>query len=82
VLPNGRNFGRKTQKWPHKNFNGRKNLRPNLLPIFSKKWPKSSQSFLKYVIHTKAFIIDKRKTVIFSFLYTFVAEVFVKQLKV
>jgi hypothetical protein len=31
VLPTGRNFGRKTQKWPHKNMSGRKNPRPNFL---------------------------------------------------
>jgi hypothetical protein len=42
VLPTGRNIGRKTQKWPHKNISGRKNLRPKYLPIFQKvaeKWP-------------------------------------------
>jgi hypothetical protein len=31
VLPTGRNFGRKTQKWPYKNMSGRKNSRPNFL---------------------------------------------------
>jgi hypothetical protein len=42
VLPTGRNFGRKTQKWPHKNLSGREKLRPNFWPIFQKmaeKWP-------------------------------------------
>jgi hypothetical protein len=36
VLPTGRNFGRKTQKWPHKHISGRKNLLPILLQIFQK----------------------------------------------
>jgi hypothetical protein len=42
VLPTGRNFGRKTQKWPHKNVSGRKNPLPNFWQIFIKlaeKWP-------------------------------------------
>jgi hypothetical protein len=42
VLPTGRNFGRKTQKWPHKNLSGRNNLRPNFWQIIIKmaeKWP-------------------------------------------
>jgi hypothetical protein len=42
VLPTGRNFGRKTQKWPHKNLSGRKKQRPNFWPISQKiaeKWP-------------------------------------------
>jgi hypothetical protein len=42
VLPTGQNFGRKTQKWPHKNLSGRKKWRPNFLQIFQKmaeKWP-------------------------------------------
>jgi hypothetical protein len=33
VLPTGRYFGRKTQKWPHKNLSGRKNPRPNFWHI-------------------------------------------------
>jgi hypothetical protein len=28
VMPTGRNFGRNTQKWPHKNLSGLKKLRP------------------------------------------------------
>jgi hypothetical protein len=36
VLPTGRNFGRKTQKWPPKNISGRKNQRPNFWQIFRK----------------------------------------------
>jgi hypothetical protein len=42
MLPTGRNFGRKTKKWPHKNLSGRKKLRPNFWPIFqemAEKWP-------------------------------------------
>jgi hypothetical protein len=42
VLPTGRNFGRKTQKWPHKNTSGWKKQRQNFWPIFQKmveKWP-------------------------------------------
>jgi hypothetical protein len=42
VLPTGRNFGRKTQKLPHKNLSCRKKQWPNFLPIFQKlaeKWP-------------------------------------------
>jgi hypothetical protein len=43
VLPTGRNFSRKTQKWPHKNLNGRKKWRLNFMQMFQKmaeKWPK------------------------------------------
>jgi hypothetical protein len=42
VLPTGRNFGRKTQKWPFKYLSGRKKQRPNFSPISQKmaeKWP-------------------------------------------
>jgi hypothetical protein len=42
VLPTGRDFGRKRQKWPHKNLSGRKKQRPNFVQIFQKiaeKWP-------------------------------------------
>jgi hypothetical protein len=30
VLPTGRNFGRKIQKWPHQNLSGRKSPHPDL----------------------------------------------------
>jgi hypothetical protein len=33
VFPTGRNFGRKTQKWPHKNMSSRENPRPNIRQI-------------------------------------------------
>jgi hypothetical protein len=36
VLPTGRNFGRKKQKWPHKNISGRKNPRLNFSLILFK----------------------------------------------
>jgi hypothetical protein len=36
VLPTGRNFGRKMQKWPHKNLSGRNNLRPKFWQIIIK----------------------------------------------
>jgi hypothetical protein len=42
VLSTGRYFGRKTQKWPHKNLSGRKFLRANFLQIclkIAEKWP-------------------------------------------
>jgi hypothetical protein len=42
VLPTGRYFGRKTQKWPYKNLCGRKNQRPNFLQIcleMAEMWP-------------------------------------------
>jgi hypothetical protein len=54
VLPTGRNFGRKTQKWPHKNINGRKN--PNFKQIFQ-KWPKSGRTFMKCIYHIEVLII-------------------------
>jgi hypothetical protein len=41
VLPTGQNFGRRTQKWPHKNLSGRKKQRLIFLQIFKKlaeKW--------------------------------------------
>jgi hypothetical protein len=36
VLPTGRNFCRKTQKWPQKNLSGRENSRPNFLQNYPK----------------------------------------------
>jgi hypothetical protein len=54
VLPTGRNFGRKTQKWPPKNISGRDNH-----GRFSKEWLKSGRTFLKFVIHIKNFIISR-----------------------
>jgi hypothetical protein len=40
VLPTGRNFGRKTQKCPHKNIRVRK-IRGRFYCRFVKKWPKN-----------------------------------------
>jgi hypothetical protein len=34
VLPTGRNFGRKIQKWPHQTLSARKSPHTNLLQIF------------------------------------------------
>jgi hypothetical protein len=79
VLPTGRNFGRKTQKWPHKNLNGRKNLRPNFWQIFIKmaeKWPKS-------VIGIKALFIARNRLfnslINLTFMLLVWPEVFEKQ---
>jgi hypothetical protein len=62
VLPTGRNFGRKTQKWLLKNISGRKNPRPEKSAAeFVKNWPKSGRTFLNCVIHIKAFIIARNR---------------------
>jgi hypothetical protein len=45
VLPTGRNFCRKTQKWPQKNISGRENLRPNLMQI-SQQMAEKGPNFL------------------------------------
>jgi hypothetical protein len=36
VLPTGRNFCRKMQKWPQKNLSGRENPQPNFKQNFKK----------------------------------------------
>jgi hypothetical protein len=45
VLPTGRNFGRKTLKWPHKNMSGWKNPRLKLLKILQKVAEKGPNFF-------------------------------------
>jgi hypothetical protein len=53
VLPAGRNFGRKTQKWS--SVAGRNSSR--FFCRFFKKWQKSGRTFLRCVLHRKALII-------------------------
>jgi hypothetical protein len=82
-LPTGRNFGRKTQKWPHKNLSGRKKQRPNFWPISQKmaeKWP----NFFGVCTSHKALGYLKKYTgqpmgSLHYFCYQFEAEVLVKQ---
>jgi hypothetical protein len=45
VLPAGRNFGRKTQKWPQKILSGRENPRPNFWQICLKMAEKGPNFF-------------------------------------
>jgi hypothetical protein len=79
VLPTGRNFGGKTQKWPLKNFSGQKNPRLNFWPIFQKmaeKWP---NFFAVCNSYKNLHYLQK-----YTFQYTyennlFVEEVFVKR---
>jgi hypothetical protein len=51
VLPTGRNFCRKTQKWPHKNLSGRENPQPNFLQICQKMAEKGPNFFEVWFSH-------------------------------
>jgi hypothetical protein len=53
VLPTGKNFGRKTQKWQHKNISSRKNPQLNFWQICQKMAEKWS-NFLKRIYHIRA----------------------------
>jgi hypothetical protein len=45
VLPRGRNFGRKAQKWPKKIWWGRESQGPNFYPIYQKRAEKGPNFF-------------------------------------
>jgi hypothetical protein len=45
VLPTGRNFGRKTQKWPHNNMSGRKKFAAEFFEDFTKSGRKVAELF-------------------------------------
>jgi hypothetical protein len=47
VLPTGRNFCRRTQKWPEKNTSGRRKLRPILHQKGGKSGRKVAELFLE-----------------------------------
>jgi hypothetical protein len=47
VLPTGRNFGRKTQMWPHKNLSGRK-IFWQIYQKMTEKWPNFFEGHLSH----------------------------------
>jgi hypothetical protein len=51
VLPTGRNFCRKTQKWSQKNLSGRENPRQNFLLICQKMAEKGPNFFEVWFSH-------------------------------
>jgi hypothetical protein len=56
VLPTGRNFCRKMQKWPQKNLSGGENPQPNFRQNFNKMGEKGP-NFLKFLFYLKSWTI-------------------------
>jgi hypothetical protein len=69
-LPTGRNFGRKTQKWPNKNLSGWKRQRPNILQIFQ-KMAEEWQNFPEDYIHIKKLRISAEKYTLSPYIFHF-----------